>query len=67
MKAAGQAMKAESFVERHIASEVPPHLADLFDHDEGTHTGRLAAIAIMLASANIVVFIARQVFMSFAA
>lgn len=67
MQAVGKAMKAESFVERHIASEVPPHLADLFDHDEGTHGGRLAALAIMLASANVVVFIASHIFTSFAA
>lgn len=52
-----------SFIERHIVSEVPPHLADLFDHDEGTHTGRLTALALMLASANIVVLGLRQFFL----
>ncbi len=57
------AMKAEGFVERHIVSEVPPHLADLFDHDEATHTGRLAAVALMLASINTVVFLARLIFL----
>lgn len=67
MTAADQTMKAPSFIERHIVSDVPPHVADLFDHDEGTYSGRLVALAMMLASANIVVFIARQVFVSFAA
>lgn len=67
MKAADHTMKSPGFIERHIVSDVPPHVADLFDHDEGTHSGRLAALALMLASANIVVFIARQVFVSFVA
>lgn len=65
--AADQTMKSPSFIERHIVSDVPPHLADLFDHDEGTHSGRLAALALMLASANIVVFIAKRAFLSLAA
>lgn len=67
MKAADQTMKAQSFVERYIVCDVPPHVADLFDHDEGTHSGRLVALAMMLASANIVVFIAKQVFLSLVA
>jgi hypothetical protein len=46
----------KGFVERHIVSEVPPHLADLFDHEEATPTCRLATLALMLASANAVVW-----------
>jgi hypothetical protein len=64
MQSAGQAMKAQSFIERYIVCETPPHVADLFDHDEGTHSGRLVAFALMLASANIVALIARQLFLS---
>jgi hypothetical protein len=64
MQAAGQAMKARSFIERHIVSEVPAHAADLFDHDEGTYSGRLTALALMLASTNIVALIARQFFLA---
>jgi hypothetical protein len=64
MQAADQTMKAPGFIERHIVSEVPPHVADLFDHDEGTYSGRLVALALMLASANVVALIARQFFLS---
>jgi hypothetical protein len=64
MQAVGQAMKARSFIERHIVSEVPAHVADLFDHDEGTYSGRLTALALMMASTYIVALIARQIFLS---
>lgn len=49
-------VRASKFIDRHIVSEIPTHLEDLFDHDEATHTGRLAALAIMLLSTNVVVF-----------
>jgi hypothetical protein len=58
------AMKASQFVEKHIVSEIPPHLVDLFDHDEGTYTGRLLALALMLLSANIVGLALRMIFLS---
>jgi hypothetical protein len=64
MQAAGRAMKAQSFIEQHIVSDVPAHVADLFDHDEGTYSGRLTALALMMVSANFVALIARQFFLS---
>ena len=50
---------AYGFVERHIVSEVPSHVADLFDHDDATYTGKLAGFAIMLMSVNLVVMLAK--------
>ena len=47
------AANARGFIERHIVSDIPAHLRDLFDHDEATHTGRLVAFALMLVSANV--------------
>jgi hypothetical protein len=64
MQAADHATTAPGFIERYIVSDVPPHLADLFDHDEGTHSGRLFAFALTLASASVVALIARQLFLS---
>lgn len=56
------AVHAQNFIENHIASDVPAHLEDLFDHDEATCTGRLVAAAVMLLSTNLVVFAARILF-----
>jgi hypothetical protein len=56
-----QTMDTPGFVERHIVADVPPHLADLFEHSESTFTGRLCAAALMLASTNIVVSLVKAI------
>ncbi|NTF16953.1 hypothetical protein G6L37_00740 [Agrobacterium rubi] len=58
------ASHARNFVNTHIVTDVPTSVEDLFDHDEATPTGKLCLIATVLASANIVAFAFKTVFLS---